>query len=220
MKNNILILAIIFFLFTNLSAQEEYKTIFSENNVYGGYGGINIGYSRLNKKDAMLLGGRGAVLINHYLGIGGAAYAFFNEASINTKLDYGKKYRLKGGYGGILIEPIVKPQSPVHISFPLLIGAGSVAYTADFIDNWHSDKDENMRIAKESFFIIAQGMELEFNLLKQLRLALCIYYRHTSDINLITESPDIIPENKQIQLAPNNVLRGILYSISIKTGKF
>ncbi|MCI0522234.1 MAG: hypothetical protein L0Y37_01125, partial [Bacteroidales bacterium] len=37
-------------------------------------------------------------------------------------------FKLVWGYGGFIIEPIVAPMYPVHVSFPILIGGGGISY--------------------------------------------------------------------------------------------
>jgi len=112
---------------------------------------------------------------------------------------------LTGGYGGLVLEPIVFPNFPVHLSLPVLIGAGGIAYTTS---NYYPEYDDSDYFVEDSYayFIIEPGVELELNMLKFFRLAFGGYYRYTSDIDLIDY--------------PENVLHGFSGGITFKFGKF
>ena len=107
---------------------------------------------------------------------------------------------LNGGYGGFLLEYTLLPNSKVHVAFPLMIGGGSMWYTNSC---HHSDStfDENSNkefyhryISWDRFFVIEQGVRLEFNLVKKVQLGLGISYRYSPNFNLENTSPEITPE--------------------------
>ncbi|MCD4736460.1 MAG: hypothetical protein K8R53_10475 [Bacteroidales bacterium] len=76
---------------------EEFRTIFGKGEItHGGYGGLSIYYSQIDKKDAMLVGARGAWLINHRLGIGIGGHGFANDLSFQLD-DTEDSYCLVGG---------------------------------------------------------------------------------------------------------------------------
>ncbi|MBM3437301.1 MAG: hypothetical protein FJY07_13935, partial [Bacteroidetes bacterium] len=106
---------------------QDMKTIFSGNRnnnkiVHGGYGGILLNYSQVDNKDALLAGIRGVWLINHGVGMGIGGYGFVNELRYSMNgTDASKDYSLAGGYGGLLIEPVIGARLPVHVSFPVLV---------------------------------------------------------------------------------------------------
>lgn len=184
--------------------QEEYRTLFTKGRVsHGGYGGLSINYSQMDGKGAMLLGARGGWIIDHSFSIGFAGYGFANDFHYNDfPLD--DRSGLVGGYGGLLLESIINPHSPIHISIPLLIGVGGVTYGDgwgfghDYWD-WHSDE-------ADAFFVIEPGIELELNLIRFIRLSAGVYYRHTSNIQLINTD--------------KHALNGLSTGITLKFGKF
>jgi len=109
------------------------------------------------------------------------------------------------GYGGLLIEPIIAYRSPVHISLPILIGAGGCGYQTftgmpqDF--NPYSYHDDF-----QAFFVLEPGIDLEINLVKLVKLGLGASYRSTSDVPLPATAKD--------------ALYGFNSSMSIKVGVF
>ena len=178
---------------------DEIKTIFNNGRTkHGAYGGLSINYSQIDGKDAFLVGARGAWLIDHSIGIGLAGYGFINDIHTNDGF-IDADLDLVGGYGGLLIEPIIMAKSPVHISLPIIIGAGGITYTDNF--GW-----DNNNYDSDAFFVIEPGIEIEFNLIKFMRIATGVYYRHTSNIEL--EGVD------------NDVLNGFSTGITLKFGKF
>lgn len=181
------------------------KTLFDDNNfTNGGYGGFGIGYSVIDDKDAVVMSGRGAWLIGQSIGFGIAGAGFINDYHYDAFL--GEDVNLSGGYGGILIEPIVFPRSPVHLAFPIIGGVGGIAYTRSY---WQNDPWEYRNAFvedTETFLIFEPGVELELNLLRFFRMGLGMTYRLTSNIDLVD--------------TPSDVLNGITAGIVFKFGKF
>ena len=183
----------------------EIQTLFDPRSGSGGYGAITIAYTQINGRDAMLMGGRGAWVIGHGFGLGMGGYGFVNDPIYNATDDL--NYSLVGGYGGLVMEPIIMGWFPVHLSLPILIGAGGVAntsYSADWYDPYEY-WDGYLEDAT-AYFVAEGGVELEFNLVRFLRLSLFGTYRYTSDILL---------EN-----IPTDALRGWNYGITFKFGSF
>jgi hypothetical protein len=183
----------------------EVQTLFDPHSGSGGYGAFSIGYTTINSQDAVLIGGRGAWVIGHGFGLGMGGYGFLNDAVYNPVDQL--NYALAGGYGGLLLEPILFGWFPVHLSFPILVGAGGVAsttYTADWNDpyeHWDGYVEE-----ATAYFVAEFGMEVEFNLVRFFRLAIFGSYRYTSDIILVD--------------TPVDALRGWSAGMTFKFGSF
>ena len=217
MKRTTLILLALFLSLTTMAQEREdrdrgMRTIFGSSGIRsnGGYGGITTAYSEIDNRDAIVIGGRGAWLINHQLGIGLAGYGFMTEHKMDAELN--DDYQLLGGYGGLMFEFIANPNSPFHLSFPLVIGAGGVSYSER--DVFSSNSDFN-RLSEDSqaFFVVEPGVELEMNMLKFMRLAIGVSYRYTSDMDLTyTGSGNRILEA--------DALHGLNAGVTLKFGKF
>ena len=208
MKKYLAIISLILIL-PGVQAQEEnneFKTLFGDKNIsHGGYGAVSVNYSQIDGKDAIVIGGRGAWVIGHGIAVGFAGSGFLNDYHYNPNLAGGKNVNLAGGYGGLLIEPILFPKFPVHISIPLVAGVGGVAYTTSF-DPYDWDDPQYFVEEASSFLVFEPGVELEFNIVRFFRLAIGGYYRLTSDITLYDTAPD--------------VLQGFSGGITLKFGKF
>lgn len=176
---------------------DDMVTLVGKSKSVGGYGAISVAYSDMLNRDAIVFGARGTVVLSHIfaLGLGGSGFVTdFDRIGDGARSGYA------GGYGGLVLEPIILPKLPVHISIPVLIGAGGVALT-----NYTDDIDDEADVIdSDAFLVVEPGIELEMNVTKFFRFAFGGYYRYTSDIELVQ------PES----------INGFSFGISLKFGKF
>jgi hypothetical protein len=184
---------------------DEIQTIFSKNRSNGGYGAFTISYSEIGGRDALVTGGRGAFIFDHSLAIGLGGFGFVNNLDYNSHSNL-NEYSLAGGYGGIFFEPIIAGKSPVHVSFPILIGMGGVSLFQNYGWDYWEQHNPYPSIGNDVFFVIEPAVELEFNLARFFRLAANVSYRHTSEIELFETKGD--------------ALRGFNFGMTFKFGKF
>jgi hypothetical protein len=185
---------------------KELKTLFGPHAGNGGYGALTLGYTQIEGRNGLLMGGRGEWIIGHGLGLGVGGYGFIDDPQLNVA--EGLYYNLAGGYGGFIIEPIIMGRWPVHISLPVLIGAGGVALTS-YSEDIFTQLDPYDAYFNEAtaFFVVEPGAELEFNLVRWMRLAFFGNYRYTTKLF----STGTINEN---------ALNGWSAGITIKVGGF
>jgi len=222
MKKATILIFVVFVSLMGLAQEDnknsnEYRTLFGSSQMtHGGYGGLSINYSQLDGEDALLVGARGAWIINHGIGIGLAGYGITNNINRDLYGD-GSQFQMAGGYGGLLIEPIIGAKNPIHISIPILIGAGGIAYVNNTLQSgaqppYHNDY---YTLDSQAFFVVEPGVELELNMVKFFRIALGAYYRYTSDVTLSyykLNSLELITENPD--------LKGFSFGVTLKFGKF
>jgi hypothetical protein len=209
-------LLVSFSLINLISAQENGDVVYDQDNdnirtlfgneriTNGGYGAFTFGYSEINNLSAVSIGGRGAWIIGHWFAIGVGGTGFINDINYNNA--QGQYTNITGGYGGLILEPIILPWIPVHISLPVLFGAGGIA---NVISEGTGDVYEPPSYVEDatSFFIIEPGAELELNLIKHFRLAAGVSYRLTNEI-LLYNVPEAYP------------LDGWIVNVTLKFGKF
>jgi hypothetical protein len=183
----------------------EVQTLIDPHSGNGGYGAFSIGYTTISNRDAILIGGRGEWVIGHSFGLGVGGYGFVNDPVYNS-LDQ-LNYSLAGGYGGLIMEPIIMGWFPVHLSFPILVGAGGVANTS-YSTDWNDPYQywDGYVEDASAFFVAEASVELEINLVRFFRVALFGSYRYTSDIIMTN--------------APSNALRGWSAGMTFKFGSF
>jgi hypothetical protein len=199
----------------------QMRTVFGSPEVtsIGGYGAFEMGYTKINELDAIVAGARGMAVINHNLALGLGGKAVISSPVEDANLQH--EYEFAGGYGGVYIEPIVGAFNPVHLSFPVLIGAGGIGYLKhwgdreDFEGNWDYDEDS------DAFFVFEPGVELEFNVIKWMRIALVGSYRFTSDVKLKYRK-SVFTETAYAgtSIAPNDFMRSYNVGLVLKFGRF
>ncbi len=180
---------------------------------HGGWGAPSAHYSRIMDQDAMLVGLRGGWIINHRFTLGFAGHGLVtnvvNKDYDDHLVDNGTVLRDNSrffmGYGGLLLEPVIAYRSPLHITLPIIIGAGGCGYgynsevPDDFDPYTYSDD-------AQAFFVIEPGVELEMNVISLVRVGIGASYRYTSDIDLPATAKD--------------ALHGMNVGLTIKVGSF
>lgn len=212
-----------------ISAQEEtpksdeIKTVFGHTNTQslGGYGALSTGYTKINGLDGIYFGARGSVVINHSLALGLGGRGFISETVNDANLQ--SDYEYAGGYGGFYIEPIIGALEPIHVSFPVLIGAGGIAYNKHWEDyDSNTDQYDWSNEDSQAFFVLEPSVEVEFNMVKFMRFALTASYRYTSNINLQYANRDGVFDDTfaDTRIAKADMLRGFNFGVIMKFGKF
>ncbi len=84
----------------------EVQTLFDPHSGTGGYGAFTIGYTQINGRDAILMGGRGEWIIGHGFGLGLGGYGFVNDPIYNTVDQL--NYSLAGGYGCTVLSELAE----------------------------------------------------------------------------------------------------------------
>ena len=187
-----------------IDRDEDISTIFRNNSSYGGYGGIYINYTQIDNVDAVEIGGRGSFIIAHSLALGIEGAGFISDVIDPDGINQ-DDYIYSGGYGGFTIEPIIFPKFPVHLSFPVLLGAGAVTYcnvSQEYSDEYYVDDIDVFMLARP-------GVELEFNITRYFRISINGYYRFTTDILNDTEF-----------LKTSDGMNGFSVGMGFKFGKF
>jgi hypothetical protein len=183
---------------------DEFKTLFGHNRSSGAYGAFSVGYSEIDNKQAVVFGGKFEWIVGHSLGLGFGGSGFINEYHFDANLN--TDVFLTGGYGGFVIEPIFLPKFPVHLSFPVTLGAGGISYITKEMDSYH-----NMVEDSEVFLIAEPSAELEFNITRHFRIALGASYRFTSPFNVGTSGTTSVS---------SDALESWSYLMTFKFGRF
>lgn len=183
---------------------KEIKTLLGRDRAGGGYGAFTAGYSVIDNKHAVLFGGRFGWLACHSIGVGFGATGFMNEFHYEALL--GREVFLAGGYGGLYIEPILLPRFPVHLSFPVLFGAGGISYVSK-----EGNINNNLIEDSVAFLIIEPAAELELNLTRFFRFAIGASYRFPTAFDVgLSGTPTANAQS----------IKGMSYTATFKFGKF
>jgi len=172
----------------------------------GFYIEMNGGYTMFGSKSVFLPSMSMGMILNHHWTIGITGSFIGDPNGVHQKNIYydstASKMRganLSGGYGGVLLEYILLPNSRIHVAFPLMIGCGSMYYTpsfhhndSTFTGNFSHKEFHHGYISKDRFFVVEPGVRLEINVVKSLRIGLGISYRYSPDFKLQNTSPDLL----------------------------
>jgi len=125
----------------------------------------------------LFLGAYGGLLINRHFMLGIAAYGWATPPEFEGFLPDGtpKPLTLYGGYAGIMLGGIVLSRELVHLSFPVVLGAGQADVSdTNFFTNY---PDTDFTIESSTFFVGEPTAQLEFNITPSFRIAAGASYR-------------------------------------------
>jgi hypothetical protein len=152
--------------------------LFGKSLDVGGYGGLDVAYSRMFGRDGVVAGAQGAVLINHRLALGIAGYGWSNPLD-GPVAPNGDARRFETGYGGFTAHySIYFDQLPIYFTVGALVGAGAI----DLTDENHSDGFED-RASEDVFAVFQPDVAVHANLTKWMRVGLTAGYRLTSGVD-------------------------------------
>ena len=200
----------------------EYREVKTLMKGSGGFGALSIGYTGINTmvndqptiQPALLMGARAEWVLGHGLGIGFGAVGFATDNVVPDGSDY--RYGMAGGYGGLVMEPIVVGWFPIHVSFPLLIGGGGITSYGSYYEYPFGNEPEFSNYA--AFFVAEAGAALELNLVRGIVLSLFANYRWTPELSPLGLEGSL-DESGEYSMA-NDALTGWSAGIRFKFGSF
>jgi hypothetical protein len=143
-------------------------------------------YGTLAGQFTPMSGMTGMLHINKKWGIGLGGYSTIDNRFTPTALNTNKALSLRSMYGGLNFEYTPKPNAALHVSFPLLIGAGmaqvdSVGNRSNQFgrrDNNRRDRDFNrLGAGGTAYMVIQPGVNLEANVFRFVKIFAGVSYR-------------------------------------------
>jgi len=171
---------------TNDPKDEEVKSLLSKKNDLNAFGAADLKIGDLKGERGLLVGAYGGFIINRRYLFGVAGYGLVTnvefEGTVPGQTEI-KQLNLHGGYGGVLIGGTIAPRELIHISIPIVLGAGSLEVVdKDFFIN--NPADSEFTVENSVFFVAEPGIEVEFNITKYFRLGAGMTYRYVSGTEL------------------------------------
>jgi len=171
---------------TNDPNDEEVKSLLSKKNDLNAFGAADLKIGDLNGERGLLVGAYGGFIINRRYLFGVAGYGLVTNIEFDGVVPgqtETKTLNLHGGYGGILIGGTIAPRELIHVSIPVVLGAGSLEVVdKDFFVN--NPADSEFTVENSVFFVAEPGIEIEFNITKYFRLGAGMTYRYISGTEL------------------------------------
>ncbi len=181
---------------------DDFGTLFGKNQdvKLGWFVGFDNGYTQFDSRDVHLSGLSAGLIINHNFTIGfsGSGWTNRNNLYYENILDSTGAY-LEGGFGHMLFEFTPFARSPIHFTFPLLIGGGAASYISETDYDWdysgwdyHEWDNHHKNLDTDLFCSIEPGIRIEANVCRFLRLNAGASYRYVSGLQLVNTSGDMM----------------------------
>ncbi len=157
----------------NTVAQTEMQTLFgkSKNKIQslGFYIAPELSYGQFSGSFAPIAGNSFMLTVNKKFAIGATASGTIRDNSTATA---------SGHFGGLKMEYTPKPDALVHVSFPLVIGAGSTATRNSFEGfDRRGRYDDRFDYDRNGSFVLQPGVNVEANIFKYAKVFLGANYR-------------------------------------------
>ena len=192
MNKNILVALGLLLLSTGVVfASERVALVSGEDISHGGFGGVSTKLTRLNGAMSILVGGKGAWLVDHSFYLGGGGYG--SAGSIQGTSKY-------LGYGGPMAGYIAMPSRLVHFGAEVMVGGGALGEAHDPDDMHFSHGNE------DPILVVEPAAYLSLNLAEHATINAGVSYR------FVASSSDAVLSNSD--------LSGLSGEISIVFGKF
>ena len=160
---------------TVMAQDEEVNSLFSGNQELKGFGALDLKLTRIVDNTAMVIGAQGGAIVNKSLIVGFAGYGIVSNARVQSNPP-ATEYDLYGGYGGLVLGFNLLPREVVHLSVPVVVGAGTIHLSDPNFFTYTSDSD--FTVEQSTFFVAEPAAYLEFNVTRFFRLGLGASYRY------------------------------------------
>ena len=195
LANLITILSFGFFAqeFKDTNDPREIKSLLSHQNGLKGFGGADLKITDMMAERTAIVGGYGGVLVNRRYMLGVAGYGISTNPKFDGVLPEGfseleemRKLTVNGGYAGLLIGGMIFTRELIHISIPILLGAGAIQISDD--DFFQTSTDTEYTVERSTSLLLEPGAQIEFNLTHSMRIAAGVTYRYVDALELINLS--------------------------------
>lgn len=162
--------------------RDDIRTLTGSQHHGGGYFSLGVKLSNFHDESLAMGGIKAAWVINRTLGFGVDMWGVI-PSSEYTDIPNPESYDLSllGGYGGILLEPILFSNQVVHLTFPVSSGAGWLGY----VPNIYGDEDSDQIVDQDVFWYVEPGAAVELNISRVFRLNFAVSKRFTQDLDLL-----------------------------------
>jgi hypothetical protein len=156
------------------------QAIFSGNSDLKGFGSYDMKLTPIADNTSLFIGAKGGVTVNKFFSLGAAGYGLVSSSDIIS--ENGVPLKLNGGYGGLLIGFQAFPRKVVHLSFPIILGGGTMYLTDEYF--FQNPSDSDFTVEKSGFVVVEPGAHLEFNVTRFFHLEMGASYRYVQGLNM------------------------------------
>lgn len=165
--------------------RDQPKTLIDSESDLKVFAGIDVNYSNIIDAAWVFTGAQVGVVINKHFLLGLGGYGLISKVEMleiqGNNPSLSPKYRIYGGYGGLITGVKIAPAKLIHFNFPILVGAGNFEISdEDFFNGVGSD----YTIERSACLVVEPSAELEINVTSKMRIALGTGYRLVRGTNL------------------------------------
>lgn len=194
--------------YTDKPKNNEIKALIGKEKEITGFGNVDFRVGEVVDQQALLIGTYGGVLINKNVMLGVAGYGIATESQFegfNPETSEVRDLNLYGGYAGMLMGFKVASKEIIHLSVPMIIGAGHLEVSDDhYFDLANGDND--FTLESSSFFVFEPSALIELNISHHFRLGFGAGYR--------------LVRGSSLENVSDEDLSGYSGVVSIQLGKF
>lgn len=170
----------------NRGRDSDIQSLLHRDNELSAMGMVDFKFTELIDTKALLLGAKAGMIINKRFLFGLGGYGIASNVQFGSGPNGGQPLQLYGGYAGMLLGGVIAPEQVVHLSIPILLGAGGVEVSdAHYFPSF---ADSEFTIDRSAFFVVEPGLDIEVNVTRTLRVGIGASYRWVSGADLTTLS--------------------------------
>jgi hypothetical protein len=167
----------------------------------------NVGYTAINQRDAILIGGDLVYHPNKTFGLGLSGKGFISRGEFDTELN--DTFNYTGGYGGVIFEATLFPNNVFHLNTSVMFGAGEIVYgKLDPVASTITVIED-----QRALFVLEPSLNFEINVIKYMRIGFGLSYRDTS-------SADLKYQNSENVIMGAKDFEGFNFNAFLKFGLF
>ena len=170
------------------AADDAPQTLFHSGSKLGGYGGLDVAYTRLAGKDASVFCGTGALLVDRKfsLGLAGCGNASRISAQNYGDVVHESSDRLEFGYGGLVLGYQFFPKRVYNLSLTAMVGGGATAIVNYRDGTWGDERwhEHDHMKTHDAVFVTEPRLTGYVNLTRWARLGAFAGYRFVGGVQM------------------------------------
>lgn len=183
---------------------KEVQTLFGSKSHFGFFIAPVIKGSTILDEAAALPGIRLGWTINRVVSLGFEGYGLA-PTMVKNDILANQPVRPLMGYGGFFIEPVIGSKRLIHVTLPIMIGAGWMGYVHDWNET-RNDPQTDELVDDFVTWVVEPGINAELNVASFFRVNLGVSYRFTQNVELLNTG--------------QKAFEGLNYSLTLKFGRF
>ena len=209
-KQFLLTLAAVLLLASQIVAQDTTHTLLklTRPQYLGLYVAPEVQYGQLNSGFTPFGGASAMLMIGKRFAIGVTAQRSLTESYSPKGVS---PLYLQGAFGGLKMEYTAKPNAAIHVTFPLVIGAGFASVDSTLNSGGHFENHMTRNgdhFSDNTFVVIQPGIQVEANLIRYAKVFVGANYRVA------------IANTGNAANIPSNTLSGVSVNAGLKLGLF